>query len=190
MNWTIALPEIVLSCIGMAILVFGVLRKQDSAFLCTMFTLGGFLVAAFLVLSYTPAFGYHGQFVTDAFSAFNDELILAGAALSIIVSLDYNRKQHISRFEFPVLMLFSTVGMMVMVSASTWKGELLLGLCHGCSDPNGPKLSRRMKSPGSPSSGLAPTGCRSASLGGKAVNAPTTPMPADASCGMSTAVWP
>ena len=30
MNWTLALPEIVLACIGMAILVFGVLRKQDT----------------------------------------------------------------------------------------------------------------------------------------------------------------
>ena len=35
MNWTIALPEIVLACVGMAILVFGVLRKQDSTLLCT-----------------------------------------------------------------------------------------------------------------------------------------------------------
>jgi len=126
-NWIIALPEIVLACIGMAILVFGVLRKQDSAFLCSMFTLGGFLIAAILVLSHTSAFGYHGQFVTDAFSAFNKVLILAGATLSLILALDYNRKQHINRFEFPVLMLFSVVGMMVMVSASNLM-TLYLGL--------------------------------------------------------------
>ena len=127
MNWIIALPEIVLACIGMAILVFGVLRKQDSAFLCSMFTLGGFLIAAILVLSHTSAFGYNGQFVTDPFSAFNKLLILAGATLSLILALDYNRKQHISRFEFPVLMLFSVVGMMVMVSASNLM-TLYLGL--------------------------------------------------------------
>ena len=71
MNWIIALPEIVLACIGMAILVFGVLRKQDSTSLCTMFTLGGFLVAALLVLTRATGVGYHGQFVADAFSAFN-----------------------------------------------------------------------------------------------------------------------
>jgi NADH-quinone oxidoreductase subunit N len=127
MIWTIALPEIVLSCIGMAILVFGVLRKQNSAFLCTMFTLGGFLIAAMLVLTGVTGLGYHGQFIADAFSAFNNELILAGAALSVILSLDYNRKQHISRFEFPVLMLFSVVGMMVMTSASNMM-TLYLGL--------------------------------------------------------------
>ena len=45
------------------------------------------------------------------------ELILAGAALTAILALDYNRKQSIARFEFPVLLLFSVVGMMVMASA-------------------------------------------------------------------------
>ena len=46
-----------------------------------MFTLGGFLIAALLVLTARRGLGYHGQFVADAFSAFNKELILAGAAL-------------------------------------------------------------------------------------------------------------
>ena len=127
MNWIIALPEIVLACIGMAILVFGVLRKQDSSLACTMFTLGGFLVAAILVMTRVNGVGYHGQFVADAFSAFNQELILAGAALSAILALDYNRKQHIARFEFPVLLLFAVVGMMVMASADNMM-TLYLGL--------------------------------------------------------------
>ncbi|HUN41438.1 MAG TPA: NADH-quinone oxidoreductase subunit NuoN [Acetobacteraceae bacterium] len=127
MNWIIALPEIVLACIGMAILIFGVLRKQDSTLLCTMFTLGGFLVAAILVMTRVYGVGYHGQVVADAFSAFNQELILAGAALAAILALDYNRKQNIARFEFPVLLLFSTVGMMVMASADNMM-TLYLGL--------------------------------------------------------------
>src|SRR5580698_1277688 len=127
MNWTIAIPEIVLACIGMAILVFGVLRKQDSTTLCTMFTIGGFLVAALLVLTRVPGPGYHGQFVADAFSAFNKELILAGAALTAILALDFNRKQNIARFEFPVLLLFAVVGMMIMTSASNLM-TLYLGL--------------------------------------------------------------
>ncbi len=127
MNWAIALPEIVLACIGMAILLFGVLRRQDSTVLCTMFTLGGFLIAALLVVTRVGGIGYHGQYIADAFSTFNKELILAGAALSLILALDWNRKQGISRFEFPVLMLFSVVGMMIMVSASNLM-TLYLGL--------------------------------------------------------------
>ena len=127
MNWTLALPEIVLACIGMAILVFGVLRKQDSTLLCTMFTIGGFLIAALLVATRATGVGFNGQFTSDAFSVFNNELILAGASLAAILSLDFNAKQGFGRFEFPVLMLFATVGMLIMSSASNLM-TLYLGL--------------------------------------------------------------
>jgi NADH-quinone oxidoreductase subunit N len=127
MNWTLALPEIVLACVGMATLIFGVLRKQDTTLLCTMFVIGGFLVAALLVLTRTTGFAFNGQFVADPFSGFNQILILAGAALSTILALDWNREQGIARFEFPVLILFSTIGMMVMAGASNLM-TLYLGL--------------------------------------------------------------
>src|SRR6202046_5614383 len=127
MNWTLAVPEIALACVGMATLVFGVLRKQDSTLLCTMFVIGGFLIAGLLVLTRTYGFGFHGQFVADPFSAFNQILIISGATLASILALDWNRSQGIARFEFPVLMLFCTVGMMIMAGASNLM-TLYLGL--------------------------------------------------------------
>jgi NADH-quinone oxidoreductase subunit N len=127
MNWAIALPEIVLALVAMAILIFGVLRREDSFLLASMFGLGGMLLAALLVVSGAQGVGYHGQFISDAFSSFSKILILAGAALALILSLDYNRKNHIARFEYPVLMLLSVTGMMVMVSASNMM-TLYLGL--------------------------------------------------------------
>jgi len=127
MNWTLAVPEIVLACLGMAILIFGVLRKQDSTSLATMFTIGALLIAGMLVATRVSGSGFNGQFVTDAFATFNKELILLGAALSLIMSLDWNRSQGIGRFEFPVLVLFATVGMMIMASASNMM-TLYLGL--------------------------------------------------------------
>jgi NADH-quinone oxidoreductase subunit N len=127
MNWTLALPELVLACCGMAILVFGVLRKQDSTMLATMFTIGAFVIAGMLVATRVSGFGFNGQFVSDAFATFNKELILLGGALALILSLDWNRSQGIARFEYPVLVLFATVGMMIMVSASNLM-TLYLGL--------------------------------------------------------------
>jgi NADH-quinone oxidoreductase subunit N len=127
MNWAIALPEIALSVVAMAILIFGVLRREDTFFLSSMFALGGFLLAALLVLTSVRGLGYHGQFISDAFSAFVKILVLAGAALALILSLDYNRKHHIARFEYPVLMVLSVTGMMVMASASNLM-TLYLGL--------------------------------------------------------------
>jgi len=37
---------------------------------------------------------------------------------SIVLSLDYFDREKIARFEFPVLVVFATVGMMIMVSAN------------------------------------------------------------------------
>jgi NADH-quinone oxidoreductase subunit N len=118
MNWNLALPEIVLACLGLAILIFGVVRKQDSTLLATMFTIGAFLITGMLVVTRQSGIGFNGQFVTDAFATFNKVLILLGGALALILSLDWNRAQGIARFEYPVLVLFATVGMMVMASAS------------------------------------------------------------------------
>ena len=127
MNWSIAVPEIALAVAAMAILVFGVLRRGESFFLSSMFAVGGFLLAALLVLTTSRGIGYHGQFVTDAFSSFIKILVLGSAALALILSLDYNRKEHLARFEYPVLMMLSVVGMMVMASAANLM-TLYLGL--------------------------------------------------------------
>jgi NADH-quinone oxidoreductase subunit N len=118
MNWTIAVPELVLSLAGMAILLFGVLQKRDTFQICSMLTVGALLLAAVLVISGRSGPGYNGEFITDSFSSFIKLLVLIAAALGVIVSLDYNEHENLRRFEFPVLMLFATVGMMVMASAS------------------------------------------------------------------------
>ena len=119
MNWALAAPEIVLAVCAMAILVFGVLRKPDPAFLCTMLSLGALVLAGVLVLGSDAGSAYRGLFVVDGFASYMKLLILAGAGLSAVLALDYNVREGISRFEFPVLILLSTVGMMVMCSASS-----------------------------------------------------------------------
>ena len=127
MNWILALPEIVLACSGMAVLVFGVLQKRDSFHLCSMLTVGAFLVAAMLVIAGPDGHGYNGLFTTDPFSSYIKLLVLAAATLGVIVSLDYAEHANMRRFEFPVLMLFATVGMMLMASATNLM-SLYLGL--------------------------------------------------------------
>ena len=119
MNWFLALPEIVLACCGMVILIAGVLQKRSNPFqLSSMLTVGAFLLAAMLVIAGPLGLGYKGQYSADSFSSFVKLLVLAASALAVVGSLDYNEHQNLRRFEFPVLVLFATVGMMVMASAS------------------------------------------------------------------------
>jgi NADH:ubiquinone oxidoreductase subunit 2 (subunit N) len=57
MNWTLAVPELVLACCGMAILIYGVLMRRDTFLSCSMLTVGAFVLAALplpLVLSRKP----------------------------------------------------------------------------------------------------------------------------------------
>ena len=118
MNWTLALPEILLAVSGLVLLMVGVIPKRDMTFPVTMGTLGALLVAAVLVLGAPDGAAFHGQFISDAFSRFAKLLILLGAATGLLLALDWNERQGIARFEFPILVLFSTIGMMAMVSAS------------------------------------------------------------------------
>ncbi len=127
MNWTLALPELALALSGLAILVFGVIPKRDTTFPCTMLVLGAFLLTGVLVLAQGEGTAFGGQYVADAFSAFMKLLALGAAALGLLLALDWNEKQRLSRFEFPVLVLFATLGMMVMISANDLM-SLYLGL--------------------------------------------------------------
>ncbi|MFH5923691.1 NADH-quinone oxidoreductase subunit NuoN [Roseomonas xinghualingensis] len=118
MNWTLALPEILLAVTGLVLLLAGVIPKRDTTFPVTMGTLGALLVTAVLAMATPDGSAFNGQFVSDGFARFAKVLILLGAATGLMLALDWNQKQGIARFEFPILVLFSTVGMMVMVSAS------------------------------------------------------------------------
>jgi NADH-quinone oxidoreductase subunit N len=120
MNWLVAIPEIALALAAMAILLVGAFMRPAGAFLmCSMLSLGALLLTAGLVVVAPAGFGYGGLFMADAFSRFSQILILASAALAIILSLDFNRQEEgLARFEFPILILFATIGMMIMVSAT------------------------------------------------------------------------
>jgi len=118
MNWTLALPEAVMAVSGLALLLIGVIPKRDMTFPITMGTLGALLIGAVLVLGAPDGQAFGGQFISDSFARFAKILILLGAASGLLLALDWNERQGIARFEFPILVLFSTIGMMAMVSAS------------------------------------------------------------------------
>ncbi len=110
MNWTLALPEIVLAVSGLAILGIGVLPRQDTYFASCMATIGAFIVTAALVLGAPDGTAFGGQIASDAFTRFMKVFTLGGAALALLLSLEWNRAEGLARFEYPVLVLFATLG--------------------------------------------------------------------------------
>jgi NADH-quinone oxidoreductase subunit N len=115
-----ALPEIVLAVGALALLMVGVFSGERSLRTISLLSVLLLAAAAFAVLpgydTRTVTFG--GLFVTDAFGGFSKILILMGSALAVIMSVDYLEKENLKRFEFPVLIVLATLGMMMMVSAN------------------------------------------------------------------------
>ncbi len=61
---------------------------------------------------------FYGAFTNDGFARFMKALSLTGSLVSLLLSLDYLRAHKFGGFEYPILMLLSTVGMMMLASAS------------------------------------------------------------------------
>jgi NADH-quinone oxidoreductase subunit N len=115
-----ALPEIFLAASGLGLLLLGAIAGSGSYRRVSGLALAALAAAGILVLAGGSArsVSFAGMFVVDAFGVFMKILVLAGAALGILLSLDYNRREELERFEFPILILFATVGMMLMISAN------------------------------------------------------------------------
>jgi NADH-quinone oxidoreductase subunit N len=114
-----AAAEIFMAIAGMALLMLGVFRGESSLRTLSYATMGVFAVAAVLVI--TEGGGgeaFYGLFVSESFAQFAKILILMGSALAILMSRDYLVRERAGRFEYPVLILFATLGMMMMVSAN------------------------------------------------------------------------
>jgi NADH-quinone oxidoreductase subunit N len=115
-----ALPEIVTVCAAMALLLIGVFRGEGSARLVSWLSVAVLIVVIFLAVSGggDRRVGFSGLFIVDGFGLFMKVLVLIGSAVSIILAMSYNEREGIARFEFPVLILLATTGMMVMISAN------------------------------------------------------------------------
>lgn len=115
-----ALPELLLAISAAALLMYGVFRgarHTDSVSWLSVLVLA---VTAVLVASQSGGRveTFSGMFVTDGFAVFTKLLVLLGSAVGIVMSRGYNAREGLARFEYPIVMLFATLGMLMMISAN------------------------------------------------------------------------
>ena len=116
----IILPEIVLSVFAMLGLLGAVYTsKDDMAGPLTWITAILFVaLAAWIGLTGEGTnVAFNGMFNDDGFARFAKITILLSAAAVLMMSEGYMKARGILRFEYPVLITLSVVGMMMMVSA-------------------------------------------------------------------------
>ncbi|AWN35805.1 NADH-quinone oxidoreductase subunit NuoN [Methylobacterium radiodurans] len=115
------LPEIILSAGVMVLILYGAFRGEKSVEGVNVGALLLLMLAFFVVVSQAPGVKVttlSGSFIQDGFSKVMKALVLLGSAATILLSRDYFQRERIDRFEFPILVVLSTIGMMVMVSAN------------------------------------------------------------------------
>ncbi|RWR52977.1 NADH-quinone oxidoreductase subunit NuoN [Sinirhodobacter ferrireducens] len=129
-DFSTVLPEFLLAVYAMAALLFGVWTGKDKVGPAILWA----TVAVLLVIGFWIGVGgsgardaFGGLFLDDPFARFSKVAILFSAAAILAMSADYLVRRGLLRFEFPILVVLATIGMMMMVSAGDLM-SLYLGL--------------------------------------------------------------
>jgi NADH-quinone oxidoreductase subunit N len=115
-----SLPEVVLACLAMLLLMYGVFKKGDANDNVTLGAVVSLALVAALVIftseGKVTAFG--DAFVVDTFARVMKVMALFGSAVTIILSTHFMKRVKMARFEYPILVMLASVGMMMMISAN------------------------------------------------------------------------
>jgi NADH-quinone oxidoreductase subunit N len=114
------LPELVLAAGAMVLLMMGAWRGDQSTAALSGFAVMLLILAGVLILlmpaDKTVAFG--GSFVVDGFSRYLKVLVLVGSIGVVLLSVEFLRDLQRRKFEYPILILLATTGMLMLISAA------------------------------------------------------------------------
>ncbi|EJW11840.1 NADH-ubiquinone oxidoreductase chain N [Rhodovulum sp. PH10] len=115
-----AMPEIVLAVGALCLIVIGAYRGNRATSALSGFAVMLLIAAGVLVFlmpdERVETFG--GSFVVDAYARYFKLLALVGSAVAILMSGDFLDSPERQRFEYPVLIVLSTTGMLMLISAA------------------------------------------------------------------------
>ncbi len=114
------LPELVLGIGAMALLMLGAFRGERTTVVTDVLSIA-LLVIAGVIVVLLPAgklVAFDGSFVVDDFARFLKVLAILGSATAILMSIDYDAREKQQRFEYSVLIVLSTLGMLMLISAA------------------------------------------------------------------------
>jgi len=125
----VILPEAVLMVGTLALVLYGALRGERGSALVNEIAVGLLGLVFILMVARNRPMGitFYGSFTDDAFTRFMSALALVGSLVTLLLSIEFMRTERIGGFEFPVLILISTLGMLMLISASDFIA-LYLGL--------------------------------------------------------------
>ena len=115
-NIVLIIPEIFIFCSALILLILGLFIKNIK--LINNLAILSLLIAVALVINQPFQSIYLNSYVIDEFSSLFKIMIFIGSIVTLVMFVSSREDLHINLYEFPILILFSTLGMMVMVSAN------------------------------------------------------------------------
>ncbi|QFY59840.1 NADH-quinone oxidoreductase subunit NuoN [Rhizobium grahamii] len=115
----LSIPELILAVGSLVLLMIGVFVGERSARLVSVLAIL-VLAAAALWLVFVPSEGlaYGGVFLSDGFGGFMKVTALVGSIVALFMSLGLAKENQLDKFEFPVLIVLCTLGILLMISAN------------------------------------------------------------------------
>jgi NADH-quinone oxidoreductase subunit N len=113
-----AYPELLLAVGALVLLLVGVLLRRDRHDLISTAAIVLLVGVAVVALSSPDGLLFNGGFIADAFARYMKLLVLGGSALALVLSFSSARHNGLDKFEYSILVLLATLGMMAMVSAN------------------------------------------------------------------------
>lgn len=118
LSFAALLPELTLAIGGMALLMLGVGGRENRGELVLWLSVAVLVLSGiFVAMGEGTVTAFSGSFIADPYARMLKLLALVGAAVALIMSRDYWRDDGGIKFEYPVLVLFATTGMLMMISA-------------------------------------------------------------------------
>ena len=100
-------------------MLVGAIRGEKSGWLVLELAVG-VLALAIVVTAVEPkatAVLFNGAFIDDAFGRFMKVLAMTGSLVCLLFAADFLARENLASFEFPVLVLLSTLGILMLISA-------------------------------------------------------------------------
>ncbi|GLQ18507.1 NADH-quinone oxidoreductase subunit NuoN [Maritalea porphyrae] len=115
-----AYPELLLAIGAIILLMMGVFSNEKTGNTMIVGVAIGLLAVTAVLVAIHPAEGvlFNGAFIQDGFARFMKVLVLTGSAFALVLSVSTASDHNLNKFEYPVLVILASLGMLMMISAN------------------------------------------------------------------------
>ncbi|AIL13054.1 hypothetical protein IM40_05295 [Candidatus Paracaedimonas acanthamoebae] len=114
------LPECFLILMALLMILMGIFKKKPAIKTLSYMLIFSLVFAVYLVSIFPlhPIVSFNNFFIANAYTQFCKVIVILAVTLVVFMSFRHFQNDNLVQFEVPILMLFSTIGMMLIISSN------------------------------------------------------------------------